>query len=578
MKKTLLFSIFMGIILFGMAQTVVFSDNFDSYTVGSYLAQSNSAWTTWFNQPGSNEDGIITDAQAASVPNSLLVSGNTDQVYPFGNYTTGHYTVTFNMYIPSSGNGAYFNIQHVMLQQYCFECYFYNNGSGYLMVGGSNHTFTYPSNSWFPVVMDVDMDQDEASLSINNVVVHTWPFHYTVDATTGGANQLAGIDLYAGAPNNASGTYYVDDFTVTEVSAAQIGQFVVNPETLSANLEPETSATLNLNFNNPGTGSTDYKIITTYDIPNPDTTSTGMIGLSWWHQSVNAYGFNNASQYDLAAGFPSELMQDHIGKTLRIITIPLNDSINGAKIRVYAMGKQFPMDGPGEMIYEQSFTPVQGWNHVDLNEPVVIDGGDLWIGVWIDQPAAAFPFYADSVLSNNYSSWFKNSSSSTWQPSNGMKDLLIEGWIDGTPITPWLSVNPEEGSIAASGNQTIAVTVNSNGMNNDETRTAKLNCYSNSFDNPKVVVPVSLSTTEVSVNEHNQIVVTLYPNPATEYLNLSADLIQRVEIYNMAGQKVLDNTCNDSHVVISTGNLTAGTYMVTVTTNSGNTTKKVIIR
>ena len=33
------------------AQTVVFSDNFDSYTAGSHLAQSNSAWTTWSNAP-----------------------------------------------------------------------------------------------------------------------------------------------------------------------------------------------------------------------------------------------------------------------------------------------------------------------------------------------------------------------------------------------------------------------------------------------------------------------------------------------------------------------------------------------
>ena len=61
-------------ISFTFAQTVVFSDNFDSYTAGSHLAQTNSAWTTWSNAPGGSEDGVITTAQAASAPNSLLVN------------------------------------------------------------------------------------------------------------------------------------------------------------------------------------------------------------------------------------------------------------------------------------------------------------------------------------------------------------------------------------------------------------------------------------------------------------------------------------------------------------------------
>ncbi len=81
MKRLILFSFLVLVaVSFGVAQTVVFSDNFDTYTVGSHLAQTNSAWTTWTNNPGSDEDGVITNAQAASAPNSLLVSGAVDQV------------------------------------------------------------------------------------------------------------------------------------------------------------------------------------------------------------------------------------------------------------------------------------------------------------------------------------------------------------------------------------------------------------------------------------------------------------------------------------------------------------------
>lgn len=579
MRKFLLLSIMMfAACIFSMAQTVVFSDNFDSYAVGSHLAQSNSAWTTWTNSPGSAEDGTITSAQAASAPNSLLVTGNVDQVYPFGNYTTGHYTVTFNMYVPSTGNGAYFNIQHELLVQWSFECYFYNNGSGYLKVGGVNHNFNYPSDAWFPVVMDVDMDQDEASLSINNVVIQNWPFHYTGDATTGGTNQLAGIDLYAGSPGNDAGTYYVDDFVVTEVSAAQVGHFAVNPGVLSTSLNSNTSATLDLNFSNEGTGNTDYMIITTYDIPNPDNTSTGAVNMQYCDEIVTAIGFTDGMQYDLAVGFPSSQMQQHIGKTLQEIHVALSDGITNAKVRVYGMSNPFWAAGPGEMIYEQTFAPVEGWNNVFLDDPVVIDGSDLWIGVWIDQPAAVYPIMLDSLDANAYSAWYKTGNTWTCTFTNYEYNLAIGGIIDGTPINQWLSVNPEEGTIAADGSQTITVTVNSNGMSDGESCSAKLHCYSTDYDNREEVVPVSLSVADVSVNDHNQIEVSIYPNPATDAVSISSDQILRVEIFNLMGQKLFEQSCNDSHVVIPTTDMPAGTYMVRVATTNGSTTRKVVVQ
>ena len=152
MKKGLLFFLLMfAATSFMFAQTVVFSDNFDSYTAGSHLAQSNSAWTTWSSAPGSSEDGVISSTQAASAPNSLYITGSNDQLYPFGNYTTGHYTLTFNYYVPSTGNGGYFNIQHILKNQWALECYFHNTGGGYLSVGGSEYNFSCPTDAWFPV-------------------------------------------------------------------------------------------------------------------------------------------------------------------------------------------------------------------------------------------------------------------------------------------------------------------------------------------------------------------------------------------------------------------------------------------
>ena len=583
MKKSLLFLLLMfAAISFTFAQTVVFSDNFDSYTAGSHLAQTNSAWTTWSNAPGGSEDGVITTAQAASAPNSLLVNGSVDQVYPFGNYTTGHYTVTFNMYVPSSGNGGYFNIQHVLLQQWSYECYFYNDGTGYLKVGGSNINFTYPSNAWFPVVMDVDMDQDQTSLTINNVLVNSWPFHYTGDATTGGVNQLAGIDLYAGAPNNLSGTYYVDDFVVTELSAALVGEFSVPTENINLSLNPNSTATGTVTMNNPGTGGTDFRIVTTYDIPNPNPASVGEVEMQYYQDDPYTYvGWNgDAADVDLAVCFPASVIQPHIGKTLTEIHYFMSQALPTAKVRVYAMGNTLLHPGPGEVVYEQTFTPDSGWNSIQLTTPYVIDGSDLWFGVWFVQPEGAYLAALDGALANDYSCWYKRGS--TWYNrfSNTAYDfnLCLGGKINGTPITPWLAVAPATGSINAGASVNATATVNSNGMAVNETHTAKLHCYSSDITNSEVIVPVSVSVTDVSVNEHNQIEVKIYPNPATEYVQVNSESIERVEIYNMLGQQVFGQCYGDNHVVISTTGMAPGSYVVKVTTTSGSTSKQVIIK
>jgi hypothetical protein len=115
-------------------------------------------------------------------------------------------------------------------------------------------------------------------------------------------------------------------------------------------------------------------------------------------------------------------------------------------------------------------------------------------------------------------------------------------------------------------------------MNLGETHTAKLHCYSSDPDNCEVVIPVTLNITSVSVNEHNQVEVSVYPNPATDYLQVNSEIIERVEIHNMMGQKVFDSFYSDSHVVIPTDGMAPGTYVVTVTSNGAQITKQVVIK
>ncbi len=567
---------------FVTAQTVIFSDNFDSYPAGSHLAQVNSDWTTWTGSPGGSEDGIISSTQAYSAPNSLYIDQNIDQLYPFSSYTSGHYIVEFQLYIPSptqnpTGPGAYFNVQHILRGQWAFECRFDNNSTGCLLVGGSQYNFNYPFNTWIPVQIDMDLDNDQASLTINNNLIHSWPFHYTNSSTTGD-NRLDAVNICAGTVLKK--IFYVDDFVVTEVSAAQFGAFEVSPESMMLGVASDTTASEPIFMGNPGEGVTKFRVVPTYDIPNPNPTSTGVTDLHYYqaqtpYQTITSFDGNSMN---LAVGVPSSALQAHIGKQLNEIDVYFSSSVSHPKIRVYAMTDMLVNKGPGEVVYEQPFTPVDGWNHIQLTTPYLIDGSDLWFGIAYVETGIAGHIYLDGYPANEYSSWANNGNG--WQNHFTGYDynLMIGGKIDGTPINPWITVEQPDGTIAPGGTITDNITVNTNGMSLGETHTAKHHCYSNAPDNNAVVVPVTLTITTVSVNEHNQVEVIIYPNPASDHRQVNSAAINRVEIHNLSGQKVFDSFYDDSHVVISTDGMAPGTYLVTVTSNGAKTTKQVIIR
>ena len=189
MKKLVLFVCLMcGMMAALQAQNVVFSDNFDSYTAGQKLcSQNNTDWTTWSNSPGSAEDAVISTEQASSGSNSLKITGSNDIIYRFSNQTTGVFDVEFDYYIPSTGSGAYFNIQHYYNPgvQWAFECYFTNNGTGYIDVANNTYNFTMPNDAWFHVKAHIDLDMDSITVTVNNVDVHTWPFSYESNSVNG---------------------------------------------------------------------------------------------------------------------------------------------------------------------------------------------------------------------------------------------------------------------------------------------------------------------------------------------------------------------------------------------------------
>ena len=87
---------------------------------------------------------------------------------------------------------------------------------------------------------------------------------------------------------------------------------------------------------------------------------------------------------------------------------------------------------------------------------------------------------------------------------------------------------------------------------------------------------------EVEVDENENVVLSVYPNPATEYINIAGENIAEIEICNLLGEVVYYNSSvaprHDATIVISTENMPAGSYFVRVRMEEGKVvTKKIIV-
>ena len=78
----------------------------------------------------------------------------------------------------------------------------------------------------------------------------------------------------------------------------------------------------------------------------------------------------------------------------------------------------------------------------------------------------------------------------------------------------------------------------------------------------------------LGTNTFDTSVLSFYPNPVRDVLNLSyGQNISEVVVYNLLGQKVLENTINADTAKIDMSGLSSGSYIVKIT--SGNQVKSI---
>jgi len=267
----------MACISFGYAQTTLFSDDFESYTAGSKLVQQapGSNWTTWSNAPGGSEDPIVSDAQANGGTKSVKIVPNNDLVLKLNDKTTGRYQIKMFAKVPS-GKIGYFNV----LQDFAssnsiwgMELYFNVDGTGTVHAGGENAgEFVYTQGTWLPISLMIDVDDDFATLYINNSEVVSWVWS-TGSQGSNTLHKLDAVNFYGPTSGGTAETYFDDIEFIEQVDLA-------GPTNLVATV---SGSDINLTWDAPSTGAPDnYSIVRNGVVINSTTTSTS-------YSDVNLY-------------------------------------------------------------------------------------------------------------------------------------------------------------------------------------------------------------------------------------------------------------------------------------------------
>ena len=71
--------------------------------------------------------------------------------------------------------------------------------------------------------------------------------------------------------------------------------------------------------------------------------------------------------------------------------------------------------------------------------------------------------------------------------------------------------------------------------------------------------------------------ISVYPNPTKGNVNIEAEGLSNIVVFNALGQVVYEVNATDDHVVVNMSNFGAGVYMFNIITNNGTTVKRVTV-
>jgi len=196
--------------------------------------------------------------------------------------------------------------------------------------------------------------------------------------------------------------------------------------------------------------------------------------------------------------------------------------------------------------------------NIKLPETVELQSGKYWVAMQGQGPLVSWEAKTgDGTTSNTYIS---GNSGNNWTVKDGL-DGVFKVYYECNAAAPTtvLVQGKESGSDFPVGDNVIVHNLVKDGVIID---TCVFNIHVNQI----------MATTDISKNS-----ITVYPNPVGDQLNIQSDnKLNKIEIYDMSGKKVMEQEASSRSSVLNTTKLPKGNYILKTNDGKENKSFKII--
>lgn len=597
---------------------VLIDDDFEDYTVGNKIAveaqaAGNDWWTTWSNNPGSAEDGVIATEDGSKCGH---LTYNNDQVLLCGGIESGTYDLEFDILVPNGKNG-YFNILHNFngaASTWAMQAYLHLTNDGQTSTAapghgtihaGSNGTADIPCvyDEWMHFRLHVDSDNDVAEFFYSTESnpteqsLCTWQWSLDSFGESQVGRKLDAMDFFP-PENAATSEYYLDNFKLTQIGEATAPVIEFDTDAINEWVAEDEAESVEINISNEqGTSIADW----TAWIDFGNSTSTSGSGQLHYdaepseNSSLVGFSIDEPTLYEIAAMIPgSAYAGAAMGTKITSVQYYLVESTSGLGVeagtpvtfRVYGQG----LNGqPGEVLAEKVVPYNQintmDWTVATFDTPVDLTGYNVWISAEFTQAVDGYAIVFDGTAYQANSGYYRANGGGAFNslgPDNMSSDygcLHLRANFAGTPVpATWAMLSKPEGSMAIGATDEVTVNLNTIGLSAGDVMTADIIFKTNDPENDEVIIPLTLHVDTDAVIENAEGAYNVYPNPTTGVVAVEGENISAISIYNAAGQLV--NVVRASEkTTIDMSVYGAGVYFLNIIDNANNTTvQRVVVK
>ena len=580
-------------------------DPFEEYTVGNHiaseaLAAGHSWWTTWSNNPGSSEDGLVADFDNTQCGHLVY---NNDQVLLLGDQDNGNYELEFDILVPEGKNG-YFNILHHFESGnnvYAMQCYLHmtNDGSsstpnpGHGTIhAGSNGTADVACvyDAWMHFRLSVNTDTDVAQYYYTapgeeETLVCEWQWSKDSYGNVNVSDRRLGAMDFWPPKNAATSEFYLDNVSLRKIGGESAPHVVLDPLSIEMTMNPNDMDFLTVTINNEGNSIADWNGYIDFGQGEPGDQSASL-GLHNGHSGSNIGSSGGpylreigcvlrpSAYAGLAMGMQIDSLKYYVGTSAQ-------SGDGHYTFRIYENGSN---NQPGELLAETTLesSAAGAWIGAALDQPVFLTGQTVWATVELLQDSARYPLSMDNghygeIQDGNWLSTEGGSWGHCYQENGFDGAWMITAVCSGTLVPgTWVTVDKTAGSLLGGQSEILTLIFSSINMEGGEYN-ANLVIHTNEVAQPTLMVPLRLNVdVDDVVAEGSARQIAVYPNPASTTLVIKGENLQYVAVYNVTGQLVGVEKLGafENHVTLNMG---SGIYFFSIYDNEGNNTVQRVV-